>query len=126
MTTVLWDVDTQNDYADPRGIAFVPDALYKRRIWSALYRAARQGGWNIISSIDWHPSYSRSPAIENTWGAQKIPETALYRAQFVQGLSVEIAALESIIPKIQDNVFSNPLTLPLLEKINPRQIYVMG
>src|SRR5438067_571071 len=86
---LLWDVDTQIDFVDPRGKLAVPNAADAVPAMGRLVTAARAAGIPHVASADDHeltdseisvtPDFSTTyppHCLRGTRGAEKIGETA--------------------------------------------------
>jgi len=82
-TTALIVVDVQNDFADPDGSLFVPDAPRVLGFINDQMRAAQAGKAPIIRTQDWHPESTPHFAkdggiwpvhcVAETWGSRFHP-----------------------------------------------------
>ena len=147
MRRVLWDVDTQIDFAHADGKLAVPGAEAALPAMARLVAAAREAGLVHVASADDHeltdPEISDEPDLRNTYpphclrgthGATKIPETEQddplpfgltpYPPGLVPGL-VE-GRREILLLKKNFDVFTNPNTDALLEALDPEEIVVFG
>lgn len=74
--TALIVVDMQNDFADPQGALFVPDAPTTVPVIADLLGRARAAGARIVFTQDWHgeddPEFAIWPkhAVADSWGAE--------------------------------------------------------
>jgi nicotinamidase/pyrazinamidase len=140
---VLWDVDTQVDFMLPHGKLYVPGAEEVAPAMRRLVDAARAAGIPHVASADDHeltdPEISETPDFETTYpphclrgthGARKVPETD-------QDDPVPIALdrlperwlddrREFLILKKHFDVFTNPNTERLLERLDPDEVIVFG
>jgi len=142
VTQLLWDVDTQIDFVDPRGKLAVPHALAAVPAMARLVAAARAAGIPHVASADDHeltdaeisetPDYTTTyppHCLRGTRGAQKIAET-------VQDDPVPLALTEVpgrwlegrefLLLKKSFDVFTNPNADPLLELLDPDEVIVFG
>ncbi len=87
--TVLFDVDTQNDFLLPVGALYVPGAEKLIPTFQRIYELARQRGIPVISTADAHsdrdPEFAVWPphCVAGTLGQAKIPGTLLAGAATV-------------------------------------------
>ena len=142
MKRILWDVDTQVDFIEPDGKLSVPGAADVVPAMERLVEAARAAGVVHVASADDHeltdPEISETPDWQNTFpphclrgtrGARKIPETEqedpvpitleLLPERYLEGR-------EFLILKKNFDVFTNPNTDRLLDRLNPDEIVVFG
>jgi nicotinamidase/pyrazinamidase len=145
--TILWDVDTQVDFMEPRGKLYVPQAEQAAPAMERLVDAARAAGIVHVASADDHeltdPEISDRPDFRNTYpphclrgtrGAEKIIETKqrdplpLSHVAFPPGLVPGLVKgrREIVVLKKNFNVFTNPNTDPLLDALDPERIVVFG
>jgi nicotinamidase/pyrazinamidase len=140
--TVLWDVDTQVDFMLPDGKLYVPGAEETVGAMKRLVDAARAAGIVHVASADDHEltdlEISAGPdflttypphCLRGTRGARKIPETEqedpvpitleLLPERYLEGR-------EFLILKKSFDVFSNPNTERLLDRLEPDEIVVFG
>jgi nicotinamidase/pyrazinamidase len=140
--TVLWDVDTQVDFMLPDGKLYVRGAEEAAPAMKRLVDAARAAGIVHVASADDHeltdPEISPEPdflttypphCLRGTRGARKIPETE-------QGEPVPLAldpvpdryleGREFLLLKKNFDVFTNPNTQLLLDRLDPDEIIVFG
>jgi nicotinamidase/pyrazinamidase len=145
--TVLWDVDTQVDFVEPRGKLAVPGANDLVPTFERLVDAARAAGIVHVASADDHeltdPEISDRPDFRNTYpphclrgtrGAEKVMETKqrdplpLSLVPFPPGLLAGLVRgrREILLLKKNFDVFTNPNTDPLLDALDPDEIVVFG
>jgi nicotinamidase/pyrazinamidase len=140
--TVLWDVDTQFDFMLPHGKLYVPGAEQTIPAMKSLVDAARAAGIVHVASADDHEltdaEISTEPDFRTTYpphclrgtrGARKLPETEqdepvpitleLLPEHFLEGR-------EFLLLKKHFDVFTNPNTELLLERLDPDEIVVFG
>ena len=139
---VLWDVDTQVDFMLPEGKLYVPGAEETAPAMARLVAAAREAGLVHVASADDHEltddEISEQPDFEQTYpphclrgtrGARKIPETE--QAEPVP-ITLErlperyLAGREFLLLKKNFDVFTNPNTDRLLQRLDPDEIVVFG
>jgi nicotinamidase/pyrazinamidase len=145
--TVLWDVDTQIDFVDPRGKLAVPRANELVETFEKLVDAARAAGVVHVASADDHeltdPEISDRPDFRNTYpphclrgtrGAEKVMETKqrdplpLSLVPYPPGLVAGLVRgrREILLLKKNFDVFTNPNTDPVLNVLDPDDIVVFG
>jgi nicotinamidase/pyrazinamidase len=140
--TVLWDVDTQVDFMLPHGKLHVRGAEETVPAMRRLVEAARAAWIVHVASADDHeltdaeiaadPDFRTSyppHCLRGTRGARKIPETEqedpvpitleLLPDHYLEGR-------EFLILKKHFDVFTNPNTQGLLERLDPDRIVVFG
>ena len=139
---ILWDVDTQVDFMLPRGKLYVPGAEETVPAMERLVEAARAAGIVHVASADDHeltdPEISDAPDYSTTYpphclrgtpGACKIPET---EQDDPVPLTLELlperylTGREFLLLKKSFDVFTNPNTDRLLERLDPDEIIVFG
>ena len=139
---VLWDVDTQVDFMSPHGKLYVPGAKHTIPAMQRLVDAARASGIVHVASADDHEltdaEISDEPDFLNTYpphclrgtrGALKIPETEqedpvpltleLLPERYLEGR-------EFLILTKTFDVFTNPNTDVLLDRLDPDEVVVFG
>jgi nicotinamidase/pyrazinamidase len=140
--TVLWDVDTQVDFMLPDGKLYVRGAEQTVPGMKRLVDAARAAGIVHVASADDHeltdseiadnPDFRTTyppHCLRGTRGARKIPETEqedpvpitleLLPERYLQGR-------EFLLLKKSFDVFTNPNTERLLDRLGPEEIVVFG
>jgi nicotinamidase/pyrazinamidase len=139
---ILWDVDTQVDFMLPHGKLYVPGAEETVSAMKRLVDAARAAGIVHVASADDHEltdeEISEQPdfgttypphCLRGTRGARKVPET---EQEEPVPLTLEpvperyLAGREFLLLKKSFDVFTNPNTDPLLERLDPDEIVVFG
>jgi len=93
--TALIIVDMQNDFVEPEGALFVPDAPKTIAPIAELLERARAAGVRVIYTQDWHPEddpeFNIWPrhVVHNTWGAEIVEalkprpnETVIRKARY--------------------------------------------
>jgi nicotinamidase/pyrazinamidase len=140
--TVLWDVDTQVDFMLPDGKLYVPGAEETVPAMKRLVDAARAAGVVHVASADDHEltdaEISTEPdflttypphCLRGTRGACKIPET---EQEDPVPLALELVpdfyleGREFLLLKKSFDVFSNPNTERILDRLGPDEIVVFG
>jgi nicotinamidase/pyrazinamidase len=139
---VLWDVDTQVDFMLPEGKLYVPGAEATAPAMRRLVEAARAAGMPHVASSDDHeltdPEISESPDFETTYpphclrgtrGARKVPETE-QEDPIPIGLEPLpdrwLRGREFLLLKKHFDVFTNPNTERLLERLDPDEVILFG
>ena len=139
---VLWDVDTQVDFMLPEGKLYVPGAEQTAPAMRRLVEAARVAGVPHVASADDHeltdPEISDSPDFQTTYpphclrgtrGSRKVPETE--QADPVP-IGLEplperwLEGREFLLLKKHFDVFTNPNTERLLDRLDPEEVIVFG
>jgi nicotinamidase/pyrazinamidase len=140
--TILWDVDTQFDFMLPGGKLYVPGAEKTVPAMKRLVEAAREAEIVHVASADDHEltdaEISAEPdfittypphCLRGTRGARKIPETD---QEDPVPLALEpvpdryLEGREFLLLKKNFDVFTNPHTERLLERLDPDEIVVFG
>ncbi len=140
--TVLWDVDTQADFMLPGGKLYVPGAEQTVPAMKHLVDAARAAGIVHVASADDHEltdaEIAAEPDFLNTYpphclrgtrGARKIPET---EQEDPVPITLEplperyLEGREFLILKKNFDVFTNPNTERLLDRLKPDAVVVFG
>ena len=140
--TILWDVDTQLDFMLPDGKLYVPGAEETVPAMQRLVDAARGAGLVHVASADDHEltdaEISDEPdflttypphCLRGTRGARKIPATD---QEDPVPLALEpvpdryLEGREFLLLKKNFDVFTNPNTERLLERLDPDEIVVFG
>ncbi len=140
--TILWDVDTQFDFMLPDGRLYVPGAEETVPAMKRLVDAARAAGIVQVASADDHEltdsEISDEPdfvttypphCLRGTRGARKIPET---EQEDPVPLALEpvpdryLEGREFLLLKKNFDVFTNPNTERLLDRLAPDEIVVFG
>lgn len=139
---VLWDVDTQFDFMYPHGKLYVPGAVHTIPAMQRLVDAARASGIVHVASADDHEltdaEIADEPDFLNTYpphclrgtrGALKIPET---EQEDPVPLTLELLperyldGREFLILTKTFDVFTNPNTDVLLDRLDPDEVVVFG
>jgi nicotinamidase/pyrazinamidase len=139
---ILWDVDTQVDFMLPQGKLYVPEAEQTAPAMKRLVEAARAAGIVHVASADDHEltdsEISEQPDFQTTYpphclrgtrGARKIPET---EQEDPVPITLErlperyLAGREFLLLKKSFDVFTNPNTARLLERLDSDEIVVFG
>jgi nicotinamidase/pyrazinamidase len=127
---LFWDVDTQSDFIDRDGKLYVPGAEAIVPNLELLTDWARNNRVLVIASACAHHQDDAEFAIYpphclvGTPGQQKIPETRLSAPLFLSDDIVElprelVSYRQIILQKRQLDVFSNPNTGLLLDRLGP-------
>jgi nicotinamidase/pyrazinamidase len=140
--TILWDVDTQFDFMLPDGKLYVSGAEETVPAMKRLVDAARAAGIVHVASADDHEltdaEISAEPdflttypphCLRGTRGARKIPETDQADPVPLALTPVPDRYLEGrefLLLKKSFDVFTNPHTERLLERLDPDEIVVFG
>jgi nicotinamidase/pyrazinamidase len=139
---ILWDVDTQVDFMLPHGKLYVPGAEETAPAMKRLVDAARAAGIVHVASADDHEltdvEISEQPDFQTTYpphclrgtrGARKIDET---EQEDPIPVTLEplperyFAGREFLLLKKNFDVFTNPNTERLLDRLDPDEIVVFG
>jgi nicotinamidase/pyrazinamidase len=139
---ILWDIDTQVDFMLSHGKLYVPGAQETVPAMKRLVDAVRSAGVVHVASADDHEltdtEISDTPDFESTYpphclrgtrGARKIPET---EQKDPVPLTLEpvpdryLDGREFLLLKKSFDVFTNPNTDRLLERLDPDEIVVFG
>jgi nicotinamidase/pyrazinamidase len=139
---ILWDVDTQVDFMLPGGKLYVGGAEETVPAMKRLVEGARAAGIPHVASADDHEltddEISEEPDFRATYpphclrgtpGAAKVPETA-QEDPVPLGLTVVpekwLRGREFLLLKKSFDVFTNPNTEWLLERLDPEEVIVFG
>jgi nicotinamidase/pyrazinamidase len=139
---VLWDVDTQIDFVHADGKLAVPDAMSAVPAMARLVDAARAVGIPHVASADDHeltdaeisdaPDYRLTyppHCLRGTRGAEKVPET---RQEDPVPLALTVVpdrwlqGREYLLLKKSFDVFTNPNSEHLLERLSPDEVVLFG
>jgi nicotinamidase/pyrazinamidase len=139
---ILWDVDTQIDFMLPQGKLYVPGAEETAPAMKRLVEAVRAKGLVHVASADDHeltddeisdePDFARTyppHCLRGTRGARKIPETEqedpvpITLTEFPERY---LEGREFLLLKKSFDVFTNPNTGRLLERLDPDEIVLFG
>lgn len=145
---IFFDVDTQRDFIEPTGKLYVKGAEQIKPNLAKLTQYARMNGIRIVGSVDYHtpedPEIDKeNPDFKNTYpphclhgdpGSEKIMETRSEMAQWVDSITYPEEKIEEIVNskapiyfrKNRFDVFTNPNTEKVLDKLNPEKIVVYG
>ena len=139
---ILWDVDTQVDFMLPDGKLYVPGAEETVPAMKRLVHAARAAGVVHVASADDHEltdaEISTEPdflttypphCLRGTRGARKIPETdqedpVPLALELVPDFYLE--GREFLLLKKSFDVFTNPNTERILDRLDPDEVVVFG
>ena len=139
---ILWDVDTQVDFMLPDGKLYVPGAEATAPAMKRLVEAIRAKGIVHVASADDHEltddeisdeaDFARTyppHCLRGTRGARKIPETeqedpvpitlTAFPDRYLEGR-------EFLLLKKSFDVFTNPNTDRLVERLDPDEIVLFG
>jgi nicotinamidase/pyrazinamidase len=134
---VFWEVDVQKDFMLPGGKLYVPGAEKIIPNIRRLVEAAESSGTLLISSACAHsendPEFEVFPAhcVKGTDGAKIIPEGMARRSQTIPSdptYKIPANILDSpqiVIEKQVLDVFGNPHTCDLVERLGPNAEYVV-
>lgn len=134
---VFWEVDVQKDFMLPAGKLYVPGAEKIIPNIRRLVEAAESSGTLLISSACAHsendPEFKTFPAhcIKGTDGAKIIPEGMAKDFKTIpNGAAFKLRAniLDSpqiVIEKQRLDVFSNPHTSDLVQRLGPKVEYLV-
>lgn len=134
---IFWDVDTQVDFLSPDGKLFVPGSesivptLRRLTEWAAEHTVL------VVASADAHhpsdPEFQQWPphCLVGTAGQRKIPETSLPRQFVLPNHRAEIPAdlsawQQVVLEKQQLDVFTNPNTEPLVDRLGHPDVVLYG
>jgi nicotinamidase/pyrazinamidase len=139
---ILWDVDTQIDFVHADGKLAVPGAEEVVPAMQKLVAAAREVGIPHIASADDHElsdsEISEQPDFENTYpphclrgtrGARKIDETDQLDPVPIGLEPLDekwLRGREFLLLKKHFDVFTNPNTERLLERLDPDEVILFG
>lgn len=127
--TIFWEVDTQADFMLPGGKLYVPGAEKLIPNLERLVGAAREGRVFLVSDADSHtpedPEFQQWPphCVRGTKGAEIIPETLASKFYVIPNrpgapLPADLSKHQQVILEKQTlDVFDNPNTEPLLERL---------
>lgn len=126
--TVFWDVDTQVDFIHPEGKLYVPGAEKIVPTLRRLTAWAQKNKVFVVASACAHregdPEFQEYPphCLAGTPGQKKIPETQLEKNTVLPNRPMQIPANlrdydQVILEKQQFDVFTNPNTEGLLERL---------
>jgi len=139
---IVWDVDTQVDFMLPDGKLYVPGAEQTAPAMKRLVEAVRAKGLVHVASADDHeltddeisddPDFARTyppHCLRGTRGARKIPETEQKDPVPITLTAMPERYLEGrefLLLKKSFDVFTNPNTDRLLERLDPDEIVLFG
>lgn len=150
MKTLFWNVDTQYDFMrddeSHRGALAVPDARSIEGNLAKLTDFARDNGYHIINTADWHipsdPEISERPNLQttypmhcerNTRGAEFVPATRPINPYIINcrggayGVKEMEEEREIVVYKNEFDAFTgNTLTKTLVDIKNPDRVIVYG
>ena len=134
---IFWEVDAQADFMLPGGKLYVPGAEKIIPNIRRLVSAAADAGVLLVSSGDAHPEgdpeFQRFPphCLRGTAGAQIIPEGLVPNSRTIpndplQGLPEDILSSPQVVIQKQTlDVFDNPRTAQLVDRLGPDAEYVV-
>jgi nicotinamidase/pyrazinamidase len=133
---VLWEVDTQADFMLPGGKLYVPGAEKIIPNITRLIEAAKTSGTLLVSSACAHsendPEFQTFPphCIKGTPGAQIIAEGMMKSFSTIPNGGGQLPAdilktPQIVIEKQMLDVFSNPRTSELVERVGPTAEYIV-
>lgn len=132
MTTVFFDIDSQNDFMLPSGALYVPGAEAILPMIARLNRYAVHHGIIVVSTTDAHdendPEFRQWPphCVAGTIGQQKPAETLLERRAVIPttpGVYEIDGAQQIIVQKQALDLFTNPNLPALLERASRYVVY---
>jgi nicotinamidase/pyrazinamidase len=139
---ILWDVDTQVDFMLPDGKLYVPGAEQTAPAMRRLVEAVRAKGLVHVASADDHeltddeiseqPDFARTyppHCLRGTRGARKVPETEQEDPVPITLTAFPdryLAGREFLLLKKSFDVFTNPNTDRLLDRLDPDEVVVFG
>jgi nicotinamidase/pyrazinamidase len=139
---ILWDVDTQIDFVHADGKLAVPGAEEVVPAMQKLVAAAREAGIPHVASADDHElsdsEISEQPDFETTYpphclrgtrGARKIDETDQLDPVPIGLEPLDekwLRGREFLLLKKHFDVFTNPNTERLLERLDPDEVILFG
>jgi nicotinamidase/pyrazinamidase len=139
---ILWDVDTQIDFVHADGKLAVPGAEEVVPAMQKLVAAAREAGIPHVASADDHElsdsEISGQPDFETTYpphclrgtrGARKIDETDQLDPVPIALEPLDekwLRGREFLLLKKHFDVFTNPNTERLLERLDPDEVILFG
>ncbi len=136
MSTVFFDIDTQNDFIMPYGNLYVQDADKLIPNFIKLMRIAFDKGVRIVSSVDAHPfddpEFDTFPhhCVKGESGWEKIPETLIPDNFYIENLENAddggLSAQQIIFEKTVFSMFGNPNTDRILEELDFKRAIVFG
>ena len=144
--SIVWDVETQNDFIMPDGTISVPGAYEMiENFGKAIYHFQKKG-FPVLGSVDAHTGPELIPGTEDqyfplhcikgTKGQQKIASTQ-GDILYVSDSKYHNDALDLVVNEVMDgrrvyiekqglSLLSNPNTLDLIEKLGVEEVYLMG
>ncbi len=135
MSTILFDVDTQNDFILPAGALPVPGADRILPMIVSLNRWAGRQGVIVVSTMDAHaeddPEFRMWPphCIAGTLGQHKVEQTLLERRVTVPSQSADFdlaGAQQVILEKQALDCFTNANIGEVLRRLNAHRCIVYG
>lgn len=148
MTTIFWDVDTQDDFMRADGKLYVTGSEAIIPVLHRLTQYAHRNGIRILASADDHVPGHRELSAAPDWkatfpahcmrgtpGQRKIAETHLRNPLVIEpaprdpvALAAEVRAHDGdiLFHKHWFDVFTNPNLLPVLDALAPTGIVLYG
>lgn len=134
---IFIDVDTQNDFFDPKGAMPVKGAAEIRANLKTLVRHAQKRNIPVISAVERHTksTLKKGPyyCIAGTKGQKKISETSLKNSRVIgsEEGALNYANLlkrydQLVLEKTNFNFFGNPHSLKLLKRARVKNCVVFG
>jgi len=137
--TILVDIDTQNDFMDPRGSLYIDQADAIADNVRRLISWADRQGVPVVSSVDTHvendPEFEQFPphCIVGTWGHQKIsgtlvePNKKISLGDKQMDVSCELDVHRQLVfEKSRFSIFDNPSAAQTLQEIQAETFIVCG
>jgi nicotinamidase/pyrazinamidase len=133
--TAFFDIDTQNDFLNPKGSLYIKDSENIKFNLKELIKFAEERNITIVSTMDSHiendPEFAdfAPHCIPGTWGWKKIPETTYPDYQVVELKEVkdlEIKSNRIIIKKRELDFFKDPRVVKIIKVLNKQNFIVFG
>ena len=135
MSTVYFDVDTQNDFMLPAGALYVPGAERILPAVAELNRRAAAEGILVISTMDAHaeddPEFAQWPAhcVAGTFGQRKPAATLLEKRIVIPSAPVDTSVRgyqQILLEKQALDCFTNPNLPRVLDELGAERCVVYG